>query len=473
MNTLDKQYFEFIKNKDYESADKLIQQVAIKKGYKIKAYHGSLKEFNKFSYDFLGKTGSSEGYGFYFTNIKDIAKQYSDSKSGKLYSAYLQINKSLNSTKKTITKQQLMVLIKTLDPNGESILSNWGDVNSDGYNRVLREAVNAYYDGNNNDVELISVIINDNGRDYDNVYKILKNVLKYDGIITKPNWGHDYGEHIVYVVFSSNQIKLADTVVKDDQGNIIPLSKRFNIGSEDIRESILSFKDYLTESANLDKLKKYLKVQNSKDAQYLQITKDYSNIEYHGMKLYDFWKSQINTLTSPSKKDFGKWVNSQIKLGNFSGNTFQNISNTKELFDEWFIHFTDYVDEIIKDGFLYGVPSDKLSQLYDTRQLDKDEKKIKNKNGFCFAYRLKTYKPTEYETKKMNYILFKGDGIEFNHKLDGEKQCVVDVKTVEDIIPFYYSKGSYYNTDIDGNKIIFDKDLSIKEKCDSIINGEV
>ena len=38
-----------------------------------------------------------------------------------------------------------------------------------------------------------------------------------------------------YVVFNPNQIKSADPVTSDDQGNVIPLSKRFNLKSPDIR----------------------------------------------------------------------------------------------------------------------------------------------------------------------------------------------------------------------------------------------
>ena len=40
-----------------------------------------------------------------------------------------------------------------------------------------------------------------------------------------------------YAVMRSEQIKLSDPVTRDDQGNVIPLSQRFNEASPDIRES--------------------------------------------------------------------------------------------------------------------------------------------------------------------------------------------------------------------------------------------
>ena len=41
-----------------------------------------------------------------------------------------------------------------------------------------------------------------------------------------------------YVVFESNQIKSADPVTYDDDGNVIPLSKRFDEEEDDIRFAI-------------------------------------------------------------------------------------------------------------------------------------------------------------------------------------------------------------------------------------------
>jgi hypothetical protein len=240
-----------------------------------------------------------------------------------------------------------------------------------------------------------------------------------------------------------------------------------------------TFKEYLIEkvklSNNLKKLKDYLSIKDkSNNTQYEQLYDEYQDIQYHDMKLIDFWKNQISKSNKINKIEFGKWVLSQIKLGNFDGNTWQNVLTPKEITDEWFIHFTDYVDEIMKDGFLFGVPLDKLTQLYDTRKIDKEDKKISNKNGFIFAYRLKTYIPTEYEIKNMNFILFKGSAIEFKHKLDNEKQCVVDIKTISNKIPFYYSNNNYYVLDNNKQKTLLDKKLSLKEKCEWIIkNNEI
>jgi hypothetical protein len=45
----------------------------------------------------------------------------------------------------------------------------------------------------------------------------------------------DYGAEDSYIIFSPSKIKSADLITRDDSGNVIPLSKRFDVGSEDIR----------------------------------------------------------------------------------------------------------------------------------------------------------------------------------------------------------------------------------------------
>lgn len=51
----------------------------------------------------------------------------------------------------------------------------------------------------------------------------------YDGVIVSE------ADSISYVVYNPNQIKLYDSVTLDDEGEVIPLSQRFDITSPDIR----------------------------------------------------------------------------------------------------------------------------------------------------------------------------------------------------------------------------------------------
>jgi hypothetical protein len=61
----------------------------------------------------------------------------------------------------------------------------------------------------------------------------------YDGVIFKNvNDSYTYRNITdVYEVFEPEQVKSADPVTYDDEGNVIPLSQRFNAENEDIRYS--------------------------------------------------------------------------------------------------------------------------------------------------------------------------------------------------------------------------------------------
>jgi hypothetical protein len=54
----------------------------------------------------------------------------------------------------------------------------------------------------------------------------------YDSVIGTPQTNAGKQE---FIVFDSNQIKSADPITRDDSGNVIPLSKRFDVGSRDMR----------------------------------------------------------------------------------------------------------------------------------------------------------------------------------------------------------------------------------------------
>ena len=66
----------------------------------------------------------------------------------------------------------------------------------------------------------------------------VQNLLKefgYDGVYAVYGVNNDKGQ---VVVFEASQIKSADPVVYDDNGNVIPLSERFNSSNDDIRYSL-------------------------------------------------------------------------------------------------------------------------------------------------------------------------------------------------------------------------------------------
>lgn len=191
---LDVEYLSAVERGDMETAQKMVDEAAKEAGYTVKAYHGTREDFN----EFLG--------GAFFTDDYFNADGYAAGE--RVIDAYLKIENPL-----------------VIDAEGRK----WDDLSSQ-YGSSTREIVGRV------------------GRLVDKI-----NSLKYDGIIFEninDNWIDDVdfeSTETVYYIFDSKQAKSADSVTYDDDGNVIPLSERFNSESNDIRYSReLDALDYIT-----------------------------------------------------------------------------------------------------------------------------------------------------------------------------------------------------------------------------------
>lgn len=211
---LDSEYAKTVENNDTEAAQRLVDEAAKEAGYTVKAYHGTLtKGIHKFDKKYIGSRFSFDEVGFFFTDLKSIAEDYATSefdsdKKGEVISAYLRMKKPFIFNKNFAIKN--------------------------GYGNVFR------------DNDSIGVWDAYQGAILDEIYG-----KRFDGIIV------DDGTSKMYVVFDPNQIKSSDAVTYDDEGNVIPLSERFNERNEDIRFSKRSKLDsFNAESYNEIKLGK-------------------------------------------------------------------------------------------------------------------------------------------------------------------------------------------------------------------------
>lgn len=199
----DQAYMDAVNRGDMETAQRMVDEQAKRNGYDIKAYHGTPNEkFTVFNADITGWNGKMFGRGNYFSSERDVAKTYSGrstyrdedgnikTREGNIYDTYLNLGNSF-----------------TVDLDEELAKGRKGI-------RKYSELRNKIYA----ETKL-------SGVEYDSV--TIKNIK--DGSNTKSD---------VYIVADPNRIKSADPVTYDDDGNVIPLSERFNEGNEDIRWSV-------------------------------------------------------------------------------------------------------------------------------------------------------------------------------------------------------------------------------------------
>ena len=216
---VDSVYAKAVESGNTEVAQKILDETAKKAGYDIKAYHGTGYDFTVFdksrqgdNYENWGRLGK----GFYFAPTSREAETWAElSKGGKnkVMPVYLRSENMIDSFE------------ALPDDLKDTIPENW-----DSLTRRLAEKY-AY-----NYIEYMQEF------GY-NVQEILTE-KGYDGI----------NGHTEFVVFDSEQVKSADPVTYDNDGNAIPLSERFNPDNVDIRYSLSPEGEQSTTGAPLNEM---------------------------------------------------------------------------------------------------------------------------------------------------------------------------------------------------------------------------
>ena len=258
----DSDYMDAVNRGDMETAQKMVDEAAKAAGYPVKAYHGTNSgRINKFDKAFINYDEYFNGGGFFFTSNELVARSY-------------------------INTEMLGELL------GE------GEYDEDyGFHRVMlnlgERPLIVDADGANFDkIEFAPLGTTTTGRliTYAKEHKytavVINNVVdngmfgEVTDDVRKPSTD--------YVIFDSSQIKSADPVTYDNNGNVIPLSERFNADNEDIRYSLKEQESLLKENAKLKETVDGLKSQ-FKTTEFAKVDKN---------KLYSFAKTLLKDYES-------------------------------------------------------------------------------------------------------------------------------------------------------------------------------
>lgn len=224
----DREYFDAIERygEDSKEVAELVEQAAKEAGYAIKAYHGTNAKFTKFAKELFGKNygaWSELGGGFYFAPTEKGANRWAEAAVSKkggnatIMSVFLSAKNMIGYNESLRNNQIAKDIVfgdKGLDQPEE-----YGDTDKNYWRNWILDSTTRfieYLQNRNYTPQQISELFMSMG---------------YDGIKDA------IGDNGQYVVFNPEQIKSANPVTYDDQGNIIPLSERFNSENEDIRYS--------------------------------------------------------------------------------------------------------------------------------------------------------------------------------------------------------------------------------------------
>ena len=226
----DAEYLEIAKDPEGNKAklDRMVEQAAMQMlfnskakdnaGNLLKVYHGTTA-YDRFNVFKRGKSGYL-GPGMYFTENESYANRYATAMGddGQLYGVYLDI--------------QNPIVCETDDPAKEILRTLYGSDNI--YNKRSAKQGNLVYLITQADIKKAKA-------------------KGYDGVV----WTVGVRE---FSVWDSSQIKSADPVTYDDDGNVIPLTERFNTENEDIRWSLTPEE----KQSKLEELRQYLRGEKAK-----------------------------------------------------------------------------------------------------------------------------------------------------------------------------------------------------------------
>ena len=230
---MDAEYMAAVERGDMETAQRMVLEAAKlampntkvvdEEGNPKVVYHGTSNEpFTEFKREFIG-TATDIGYsgkGFYFSPSKVNAGSYLRHSGNDLMAVFLNIknpyvvsmtDKDLDNEVTPFAGKQFFIGCKTIEEANNK------------FNKFVEEFLSPKDAEENPSVKKIKSYLNK---------ETISDLQQYDGTIF--SWdGHS--EFTEIVAISPSQIKSADPVTYDNNGNVILLSERFNPESSDIR----------------------------------------------------------------------------------------------------------------------------------------------------------------------------------------------------------------------------------------------
>lgn len=213
LEDMDNDYKDAVNRGDTKAAQKMVDEEAKKAGYTIKAYHGTpIDGITVFDSSKIGSTTDDGifGRGFYFSTDSMTAGNYATA-NGKIMPVFLAVKNAWWAN----AHKDIGEVADILDISQSALT-----VRKSGISHVVAPVLSQSAQFSSHLVE-----------------------RGYDAVVVQ----HGKNNYEISV-FDNKQIKSADPVTYDDDGKIIPLSKRFDTSNPDIRRSVDLYDDAEIES---------------------------------------------------------------------------------------------------------------------------------------------------------------------------------------------------------------------------------
>ena len=216
---LDAEYADAVAKGDMDTAQRMVDEAAKKAGYDRETFRGDSMPDDIVVYD----PKERREVGIFTTPVREIADVYAN-KGGRLSNAsrrfYVRAPKVLDLTKDNLSTMRWV--------------AKWAESFDEWIDRQTGEEVSAF-----------DILQSGRMFDYEGDWsserwmdlQATAEIEGYDAVVL-PDYDSERGVFPSLVVFDSKNLKLADPATYDDNGNLIPLSRRFDDARADIRYSL-------------------------------------------------------------------------------------------------------------------------------------------------------------------------------------------------------------------------------------------
>lgn len=212
---LDAEYMAAVESGDVAKQQAMVDAAAKAAGFaEGPLLHGTKKHFTVFERPKNSKSQEMFSFGHHFTDSPELASQYGDKK----VSAFLKYKSGLDAETIVDKNSRLGQWLKSINPKVRWFPDQGREV------VYLRNALDEL------PPKKLEAELRKAGYD----------ALRYKAKFQERGVGYmkDIAEGDTVIVFDPNQIKSADPITRDANGNVIPLSQRFNTETNDIRFSV-------------------------------------------------------------------------------------------------------------------------------------------------------------------------------------------------------------------------------------------
>jgi hypothetical protein len=273
----DKPYLEAVERGDTDAAQQMVDDAAKAAGYTTgPVYHGTGTKITAFDPSMTGQGNDQIGSGFYFTTDPSEAKSYQTNRLRGPYTnemmekpggedqpntitAYLNIQNplringiNLRDAEVDLSQNQAQKIINKSPTVRDPDSSPLGDWFEEFWESGVQDWMISDVAKNYTGASLIQIEGDFFNGEPTAFREALRDVLGYDGVVQtfEADGLHNGKTH--YVAWFPEQIKSADPVTRDDDGNVIPLSQRFAETRDDIRYAARTPEQMQAEMAALD-----------------------------------------------------------------------------------------------------------------------------------------------------------------------------------------------------------------------------